>query len=247
MEIAAAAYARNRVLAGLSGADLEFVAPHLRPRALARDEELCAGGALIETIYFPFSGLVSLIAPLSSGHEVEVGVIGRDGMFGALAYPGARSLPARASGQIAGNGVEIAPERFWEACSRSVTLRATAARAAQAQVAAMAQTAACNSAHEVGQRLARWLLIARDAAASDDLSLTHALLAIMIGAQRPTVTLAARRLQDARIIDYRRGRIHLNDLAALEAHACECYRAVRNEMERLLGAGEAGGVGVAAG
>ena len=135
--------------------------------------------------------------------------------------------------QIAGHGFRIKAERLQKEFERSRTLRFLLQQFVQLQMVLMAQSAACNRLHETSERLARWILTCQDRVGSDCLQLKHEFLAQMLGTRRSSVTVAARRLQRSGLIDYARGKVTIRNRAGLESAACECYRIVRNEAERL--------------
>jgi CRP-like cAMP-binding protein len=227
-------YERNAVLKALPADELERLLPQLRRVDLRREQQVYAPHEAIREVYFPVSGMISLVAQLGSGEQAEVGIIGRDGMSGLPLYAGARNLMFRAAVQIPGEALVADADVVVKAQERSPAVRQVIERATSSLIALIGQTAACNRAHDVEQRLARWLLVSRDAAGEESLELTQEYLAMMIGVQRPTVTLAAGAFQRDGLIEYRRGKIRIRDAAALARRACECYETVRKEHERLL-------------
>ena len=224
----------NYLLGSLPAAELELLRARLRHSSVDREQELYAPGATIREIYFPISGLVSMVANLRSGRSVEVGAIGREGVTGLPLYPGAVNPPYRVYGQISGEGYVLSVDGYHELYGQSPSFRQSIERYLHVLMTMMAQTAACNGAHDVTQRLAKWLLISRDAADGPEFTLTQEYLATMIGVQRPTVTLAAGELQRAGLFSYRRGKIRLHDLEGIAQRACECYATTRTEMRALL-------------
>ena len=232
--VTAEMYERNAVLRALPAEDLAPLLPQLRRIEMRRAQQIYAPHEPIREIYFPTSGMISLIAQLGSGDQAEVGVIGRDGMSGLPLYDGARNLMFRASVQIPGDALVADAQTILDAQQHSPRVRQVIERATSALIALIGQTAACNRAHDVEQRLARWLLVSRDAAGEEALELTQEYLAMMIGVQRPTVTLAAGAFQRDGVIEYRRGKIRIRDAEALARRACECYETVRNEHQRLI-------------
>ncbi|CAN5188056.1 Crp/Fnr family transcriptional regulator [soil metagenome] len=226
----------NDVLASVPANELEQLRPYMRRVSYARDEEIHAPGAMITDVHFPLSGMLSIIAYLQTGQSVEVGSVSSEGFTGAPFHRGVRNLPYRIAAQIAGEGIAIDAERFADVVERSEPVRQATQRYARALLTLMAQSTACNGAHGVEQRLAKWLLFSRDAARSDDLDLTQEYLATMIGVQRPTVTLAAGNLQQQGIISYRRGKIRILDVQRLIERSCECYETVRSEVRHLMAA-----------
>lgn len=227
-------YEKNAVLAALPADELSALRPHLRHVELRRAQQIYAPHATIHEVYFPLSGMISLVARLGSGEQAEVGVIGRDGMTGLPVYAGARNLACHVNVQIPGDALALETEHLVRAQDRSPAVRQVVERATTALIAVIAQTAACNRSHDVDQRLARWLLVSRDAAGDTALELTQEYLAMMIGVQRPTVTLAAGTFQRDGLIEYRRGKIRIRDAEALARRSCECYDVVRSEHRRLL-------------
>lgn len=237
--ITADGYDRNAVLAAFPQDEIEQLEPHLRRVELRRELQVYAPHEPIREVWFPLSGMISLVAQLGSGAQAEVGVVGREGMCGLPLYAGARNLAFRAAVQIPGEALVADVDLILRAQERDPRVRQVLDRATSAFIALISQTAACNRAHGVSQRLARWLLVSRDAAGGDQaLELTQEYLAMMIGVQRPTVTLAAGEFQRDGLIEYRRGKIRIRDTAALERTACECYETVRGEYRRLLEQGQ---------
>ncbi len=224
----------NSLLGSLPAADLEALRPRLRHARVERDQEVYAPGAPIREIYFPTCGLVSMIATLRSGRSIEVGTVSREGVTGLPLYRGATNPPYRVAGQIVGEGYLLDVDGYVDFYANSSGFRSAIERYLHVLMTMMAQTAACNGAHDVVQRLAKWLLISHDAAGGPEFSLTQEYLAIMIGVQRPTVTLAAGELQRAGLMSYRRGKIRVHDRDAVAKRACECYGTIRSEMGTLL-------------
>lgn len=226
--------ARNYILASLPEQDVSVLRPHLRHKHVERGQAIYAPGGPIRELYFPTSGLVSLVATLRSGRSIEVATVAREGVTGLPLYPGARNPPYRVGGQITGEGYFLDVERYFETYARSLAFRTAIERYLHVLMTMMAQTAACNGAHDVVQRLAKWLLVSYDASDGPEFGLTQEYLAIMIGVQRPTVTLAAGELQRAGLISYRRGKIRMHDRDAIAKRACECYETIRAEMSGPL-------------
>lgn len=224
----------NYLLGSLPAAEMRALRPRLRHANVERGREIYAPGAPIRELYFPTSGLISMIATLRSGRSIEVGTVSREGVTGPPMYRGATNPQYRVCGQIAGEGYVLDVDGYHELYGHSAAFRTVVERYLHVLMTMMAQTAACNGAHDVTQRLAKWLLISHDASDGPEFALTQEYLAIMIGVQRPTVTLAAGELQRAGLMSYRRGKIRLHDRDAIAKRACECYDTVRNEMGTLL-------------
>lgn len=224
---------RNRILASLPKSELALLAPHLSPITLAQTQTLLDAGQKAEYAYFLESGLASVVTTMQSGSSVEVGVVGMEGVIGLPVLLGTESLPNRTFIQIPGAGLRIKACHLQEAFERPGKLRQKLQRFLQAHLVQASQTAACNRLHEIAERLSRWLLMCQDRTESDDLQITHQSLADMLGTPRSTVTLAARMLQKAGLVDYSRGHMKIQNRKGLEDAACECYRTIRNECDRL--------------
>jgi CRP-like cAMP-binding protein len=193
-------------------------------------------GGLIRDIWFPLDSVASLTATTQDGAEAEVAIIGREGLIGVTALVGGSEATwNEAVVQIGGAMLRVPLERMREEAVRSPFLRLLLQRYAQALLVQASQTAVCNRFHTIEQRLARCLLALHDRVGSEDIAITQERLAGVLGSLRPGVTLAAQHLQDAQIIRYTRGRIHIIDRKRLVERACECYEAVADEYERLLG------------
>lgn len=187
---------------------------------------LCEAGGKIESIYFPTNAVISIVVALSDGQMIETAMIGRDGVLsGAAALDGKLSL-SRAIVQIGGHGLRCDVEQLKSVATQSSALIALLVRHEQTVYAQAQQSAACNIAHSVEERLARWLLRARDLAGTEVLPFTQEYLAEMLGVRRTSVSLVANTFQQAGMIKYARGKIEIQDLAGLQDSACECYAAV---------------------
>jgi CRP-like cAMP-binding protein len=192
-------------------------------------------GKPVEFVIFPTSGTVSIVVTMSDGATVEVGTVGREGMLGVQAVLGDDISLNDAMVQIPGRALRMPADILRAEAEASPQLRAVILRYVQAFLNSATQSAACNRAHLLEQRLARWLLTARDRAGSDRLLLTQEFIAMMLGVRRAGVTVAAISLQSAGLIRYAHGRITISDREGLEAVACECYEITRREYARLLG------------
>jgi CRP-like cAMP-binding protein len=224
----------NRFLATLPPHDFALLAPQLRTIALERGAMLHDVGEEIEHVYFPHSGMVSLVVVMQSGATVETASIGRAGVIGASAGLGARWAFARSIVQLPGTAGCISASQFHAAANQSQAIRAFIVPYNDVLLAQVQQSVACNALHTVEARLCRWLLQARDCVDGDAIPLTQEFLGQMLGVRRTTVTLAARLLQSAGIIRYRRGLIQILDRAALEAISCECYAVVRHNVDKVF-------------
>ena len=225
---------RNGLLAALEPFDFARLQPHLRQLPLIAGATLQEQEAPVEQIYFPVSGLISLVAVMEAGEAVETATVGRRGAIGAFAGLGHWRAFTRAVVQIPGAAMVISASDFQAAVSRSERIRDLILRYKEGLLAQVQQTAACNALHQVEARLARWLLQAIDCVDDPKLPLTHDHLAEMLGVRRTTVTVIAGKLQEARLIRYHRGRIDVLDRAGLEKMACECYRTIRRRTEAVF-------------
>ena len=182
--------------------------------------------------YFPAEGFISLIANADGHMNLEVGLIGNEGMFSPSSAFGLDVSPLRAVVQGSGGALRMKTADLRRAADVSAPLRDTLNRYLCVIVAGLAQSAVCNRFHMIEARLARWLLMTQDRAHRDELVLTHELLATMLGVRRSGISVAAAALQDSKAIRYSRGTITILDRGRLEAVSCECY-GVANEAYRL--------------
>jgi CRP-like cAMP-binding protein len=191
-------------------------------------------GQPITHVYFPLTGIVSLIVVDGDGPGVEAAAIGSEGIVGLGGLLAGDVSFTRQIVKLAGDSVGIARAAFLGAVNESRRLRAQLAAHADAFTAQLIQLTACNAQHSTEQRLARWLLTTSDRSGKNSLPATHHALAEMLGVQRPTVTLAARMMQMEGLIDYRRGVMSIVDRQRLTAAACECYRIIRRAYDEAL-------------
>jgi CRP-like cAMP-binding protein len=226
---------RNCLLAALPPDDLARLQPRLQRVELPFDQTLYPSDGVVEAALFPEGGMVSLIATLEGGEQVEVGIVGREGLIGMpLVFGDDRSL-VEARVQMEGTALRLDAAALRDGMEASPAFRALLLRYALAFQAQVTMTAACNARHAIEQRLARWLLTAHDRAGADEFAMTHEFMAMMLGVRRPGVSLAAGVLQKAGLIRYARGRMAVTDRPGLEAVSCECYHTTRREFARLLG------------
>jgi CRP-like cAMP-binding protein len=215
------------ILLSIPDSEHEVVSRHLEFLSLPRYLSLHEPNHTIEYAFFLNRGLVSLVVETQDGRTVEVGVVGNDGIAGIPSSVGLRKSPLREVVQISGDGFRIGARDLQKVLSSTPELRALLSRYAVLQGLQVSQTAACNRLHEVGPRLARWLLMVQDRVESGILAITHDFLATMLGTDRPSVTLAAGILQKKGAIEYTRGAVKIRNRAKLEAAACECYEVMQ--------------------
>lgn len=218
---------RNALLLSLEPHQYGALAPHLEEQHLRPGDVLVEPGEPMSHVYFPQSGVVSLVALFEGGAAVEVGTVGWEGMAGIPVFLGVGSSPYRIMMQVEGDVRRMPAEEFERAVAEMPDWDAAIANYVDAYLMQVSQTAACNRMHDLAQRAARWLLITHDRVASDTFALTHEFLAIMLGVRRAGVSEAAAELQRKGAIRYSRGRVTITDRSVLVKEACECYGVVR--------------------
>jgi CRP-like cAMP-binding protein len=218
---------RNKILLAIPDGEYRSLRPHLEFLAMPHHLTLHEPRTKIEFAYFPNGGMISLVIVTEDGRSVEVAVVGNEGFSGASIAVGLRRGIAREVVQIAGDGFRVGMAELQRVLRSAPRLQAILNRFAVLQGMQVAQTAACNRLHSVDQRLARWLLVAQDRVDAGQLNLTHDFLAMMLGTDRPSVSLAASHMQKKRLIEYQRGAVKILDRKKLEAFACECYGVIQ--------------------
>lgn len=191
----------------------------------------------IEHVYFPLSGVLSLVSQMEDGRGIEVATIGNEGMAGLPVFLQATYTSShKAFSQVPGDALRMPAARFGEflTASQNGPLHLALNRYTQALMSMIARAVACNALHTVQQRACRWLLTTHDRVGTDEFLLTQEFLGQMLGVTRASVNEVARQLQDARVIGYTRGRVSILNRDELEARACECYMVIREEFDRLL-------------
>jgi CRP-like cAMP-binding protein len=222
----------NSLLAALPLRDRKQLLARSTQVELSYSQILYESGERIRHVHFPNRGLISLLTPMDGRPSVEVGMVGREGMAGIPLFLGVNVSPVRALVQGSGSATCVTATAFQDEAERSPSLRRQLNRYLYTFIVQMAQTAACNSGHQVGPRLARWLLMTHDRSLSDEFYLTQGFLAQMLGVQRAGVTRAAGLLQQRKLIRYRRGQITVLNRRGLERAACQCYSNV-NKMSAI--------------
>jgi CRP-like cAMP-binding protein len=217
----------NILLAKLPRSDFQLLLPHLAPAQLAQGEVLFETGAEVDQVYFPHSGMVSLVVVMHDGKAIETATVGREGVAGAMSGIGLHVTRVRAIAQLPTVASRIAATALRKAVVKSTAIADLCVRYDQVLLAQARNTAACNVLHHVEARFCRWLLQTRDRAESDTFNLTQEFLADMLGVRRTSVTEAASKIQTNGAISYSRGVIKIVDLAALKAMSCECYETLR--------------------
>ena len=227
---------RNRILSSLSPATLKRILPNLEPMNTVRGQVIDQVDRPIEYIYFVNRGLVSFVKTMHDGRSVEVGAVGIEGITDPNALFSIDKAIVGSIVQIPGTAVRIRRDILKREMEKDTALLDVMHKCARFAISQLVQTAACNRLHTLEARCCRWLLIAHDNALTKSFPLTHEFLAMMLGVQRSGVTIAARFLQKAGLIQYTRGRVTITDQSGLQEAACECYGTMRAELERVFGA-----------
>ncbi|MDZ4876468.1 MAG: hypothetical protein CLLPBCKN_005888 [Chroococcidiopsis cubana SAG 39.79] len=225
----------NQLLASLPREEYERLVANMELVPLTFKQVLYAPNESIQYVYFPKSGVVSLLTLMEDGTAVEVGTVGNEGMVGLPVFLGSNKIPGQALAQIPGEAWRMRVDVFKDKVIPGSALHDLLQRYTQALFNLISQIAACNRIHSVEERFCRWLLMTQDRVGSDEFPLTQEFLSQMLGVRRPTVSLSASVLQKAGLIRYVRGKMTILDREGLEASSCECYMIIKSEFERLLG------------
>ncbi|MEA2818657.1 MAG: hypothetical protein QOJ86_661 [Bradyrhizobium sp.] len=201
--------------------------PHIRAAPLQQDQVVAEPLERMDRVYFPYSGVISFLVPLTDGRLVQTGVVGRDGAVGALQALDGKVSPNKIVVQVPGQAAVVQAERLAEIVQEFPALRSLILSYEQIFISEVQQSAACNAIHTVRQRVSRWILRMNDLVGVN-VAVTQELLAEMIAVTRTSVTAAAVSLQAAEIIRYRRGHIHILDIERLRQSSCECYQALED-------------------
>jgi len=226
---------KNRILRQLSADELRSIQPWLTAFELRSNTVLQEQGAAIDHIYFPSSGMVSLLAIMQDGEAIETGIIGAEGVLGGDA-PINGHLSAQATVQMDGAALKMPKAQFVDAYHAHPGLRELVNRYQSILLMQARQNAACHALHSVRSRFCRWLLQSQDMIGRDTFDLTQEFLSHMLGVRRNTVSVEAHAVQEAGLIRYRRGHITILNRDGLEDCACECYAVIRAETDKLMGA-----------
>jgi CRP-like cAMP-binding protein len=225
---------RNRLLAYFGEAAVARLSPDIREISLSVGRILGEPGEPIDHVFFPTSGVISVVTLLVDGRKVESLTVGREGAVGLAGAFGHGRWITRGIVQIAGAALRISAPALRAVAEDEPLVLDAVLRYAEMTEAQLHQSAACNALHPIEARLARWLLTCEDRVGDHLLPLTHEFLAMMLGVQRTRVTAAAQTLQRQGLIDYRRGLITVKDRAALERAACECYATIEATHDRIF-------------
>jgi CRP-like cAMP-binding protein len=221
---------RNRLLLALPAADIAELLPDLERIHCQRGQILMDADSLLDHVFFPDSGVVSVVAVYADGSIIEMATIGREGCTGVQAIFGAENSSVRLLVQIPGGAARMSSAAFTRAMASIPSFRTLMYAYIQAFLEQVLVSVACNGAHSLKQRFARWLLMMRDRGDDDALQITQSLLAEMLGVQRPTITNAARALERAGLIARGRRQVTILDRQGLAGESCECYQLVRSRI-----------------
>jgi CRP-like cAMP-binding protein len=225
---------RNRLLLALPAPDLKRLMAELEHVRCERGQTLIDADSPLDHVFFPDSGVISVVAVYSDGSIIEMATIGREGCTGVQAVFGAKSSSARYFAQIPGTSAKMSRRAFAQAMQSMPAFQSVATAYVQAFLEQVMISVACNGAHNVKERLARWLLMMRDRSDDDALPLTQGLLAEMLGVRRPTITNVLRQFQRAGLVEPSRRRVTIRNRRGLMGESCECYELVRTRIARHL-------------
>jgi CRP-like cAMP-binding protein len=227
-------FSTNALLAGTSPDERALIAPHLKEIALKAGTVLQEDGVEIDNVYFPTSGMVSVLIATSSGDLIETALIGKEGVVNSFAGIGIREGFNRANMQVSGSAFRIETAAFTKLIQTLPNFRTRIDRYHAFLLLQSQQTAACNLLHPIEARLCRWLSQVRDRVETDTFDLTQEFVAQMLGVSRPTVNLALSQLKAANLIRTHRRAIEIVDADGMEASACECYALLKEKMKGII-------------
>jgi CRP-like cAMP-binding protein len=225
---------RNRLLLALPSRNLKRLMPQLEHIRCHHGQVLMDADSSLDHVFFPDSGVVSVVAVYADGSIIEMATIGREGCTGVQAVLGAKTSSVQLLVQIPGSAAKMSRAAFTRAMGSMPSFRNLMSAYVHAFLEQVLVSVACSGAHSLKERLARWLLMMRDRSDDDALPITQSLLAEMLGVQRPTITNAARELEDAGLIARGRREVTVLDRKRLMGAACECYQLVRTRIAHHL-------------
>lgn len=225
----------NELLAALPGAEYERILPYLEPVSFSFGESIYESSERPSYAYFPTTSIVSLVYTMEDGADVEMGMVGNEGLIGVALFTGGETRPNRAIVQHAGGAIRMKANTFQEEFRRGASFQRLLLRYTQALLTQISQKAVCNGHHQIERRLACWLLMAQDRAGSEKLQVTQEFVSNLLGVRRERVNLAIGSLRNKGVVVCKRGFITILDRSRLEATVCECYRVIKDEHDRLLG------------
>lgn len=225
---------KNRLLSALPTKEYKCLFPHLEPVSLTPKQIIYGPEQPIEYVYFPNSGIISLVNFTEDGSTVEAATVGNEGMVGIPLLLGADRMLGQAVSQVVGDGLRLKADVFKREVTPGSLLYNLLLRYTLALINLISQSVACNRRHTVEERCCRWLLLCQDRVQSNQFPLTQEFLSQMLGVRRASVSVVAAILQKAGLIRYSRGTITILDRQGLESASCECYQLVKDEFDRLL-------------
>ncbi|HEX8195078.1 MAG TPA: Crp/Fnr family transcriptional regulator [Pyrinomonadaceae bacterium] len=223
----------NRLLAALPAEEYAHLLQNLEEIPLKYAETLYEQGEAIRYIYFPNSGMISLLTYAAEDEVLEVGVVGNEGIIGLPVFLGVETSRNQVIVQGDGAALRIKTEDFIKECGRGASLPKLLRRYTHALITQVSQTVACNRFHLIEERLMCWLLLMHDRMQTDKFKITQDFLSKMLGVRREAVSKSAANLQQRKLIEYSRGIVSIINRAALEAAACNCYSIVKAEYDNL--------------
>lgn len=228
------ANSENRLLAFLSATNYQPLIPKLKKFELVFGENIYQLGDVISHVYFPESGIISLLSAVEERSTLEVGIIGNEGMVGVATFLGVENSNNVAVVQGKGSALRMTTEDFLDACKTNSELPQVLQRFTHSLLTQISQSAACYRFHPIDARLARWLLMTHDRMQNDEFQITQEFLSNMLGVRREAVNKAASDLQKRQLISYSRGNISILKRKDLEAIACRCYGIIKKDYENFL-------------
>jgi CRP-like cAMP-binding protein len=218
----------NQLLAALPKKEYQALEPKLEEIPLIFEEVLYQPNVPITDVYFPNSGVISLIAGANGNASLEVGLVGKEGILGLPVFMGVKSSPNLGVVQGVGSAMKMKATTFRRECSDGGALPRILQRYAHSLLTQITQAAVCNQFHSLDARLARWLLMTHDRMGGKEFQLTQEFLSNMLGVRREGVSKAAGDLQKSKLITYSRGRLEILNRPGLEATSCGCYELIRD-------------------
>lgn len=224
----------NQLLAALPPEDYKNLLAKSELTELNFGKTIYESDDIIRNVYFPKSGIISLLSTIDSQSILEIGIVGREGMVGLPVFLGVNRSKNKAIVQGKGKFLKVKTADFLKECEKSKILSRLLQRFAHSFLTQVSQSAVCNRFHQTNVRLARWLLMTHDRMETDEFVLTQEFLSNMLGVRREAVTIAASNFQQQKLISYTRGKITVLDRAGLEAISCRCYTIIKNEEQNIF-------------
>ncbi len=225
---------QNEILARVTAAELATLMEHASEVSFPIKQRLFEQGDAIESVYFPLTGMVSLVIVLEDGPTIEAMTVGKEGFVGLPLLNEVSTARYRGVCQIEGTFLVLNAKAFMSLIDSLPDLKRRLRRYSQFASDVVSQSAACNSVHNVEQRCARWLLISSDAVGSTEFGLTQEFLSQMLAVRRPGVNVAMGALARRELVSHRYGKVTLLDPAGLREAACECYATIKSKARELL-------------